>query len=79
MNVQACGRDGFELKAGFSGRLPDWGKPSACELGWPLKRLYLLELFGQCGHELQDILHDTDIGDLEDGRLGVLVDRDDEG
>src|SRR5262249_6642780 len=38
----------------------------------------LLELVGERGHHLEEIRHDAVVGDLEDRRLRVLVDRDDD-
>lgn len=38
------------------------------------KFLFLfLETFGHFGHDLEQITDKTEIGNLEDGRLGVLV------
>jgi hypothetical protein len=39
----------------------------------------LLDLLGQLRNEFQDILDNPHVSHLEDGGLGVLVDRDDEG
>src|SRR5262249_13623061 len=38
----------------------------------------LLELVGERGHHLEEVRHDAVVGDLEDRRLRVLVDRDDD-
>src|SRR6185369_14337027 len=38
----------------------------------------LLELFRQLGHDLEQIGHDPEIGDLEDRRLRILVDGHDD-
>src|SRR5215510_904417 len=37
----------------------------------------LLELFGQLGHDLEEIGDDPEVGDLENRRLRILVDGDD--
>ena len=39
--------------------------------------LALGEFFGQLGGDGEQVADDTEVGQLEDGRLGVLVDRDD--
>ena len=41
--------------------------------------LQFIDLFGQFGHELEDIGHDTHVSDLEDRGLGILVDGHDVG
>ena len=38
----------------------------------------LTNLLGQLRQELQDVVHNADVGDLEDRSFGVLVDGDDE-
>src|SRR5262249_6870189 len=38
----------------------------------------LLELVGERGHHLEQVRHDAVVGDLEDRRLRILVDRDDD-
>ena len=40
--------------------------------------LELSHFLDQCGHDLEEIAHDPVVGHLEDRRLGVLVDRDDD-
>src|SRR5258706_11841017 len=37
----------------------------------------LSERLGERGHDLEQIAHQAVVGDLEDGRIGVLVDGDD--
>src|ERR1700751_6129693 len=36
------------------------------------------DLLSQHGQELQDVVDNTDVGHLKDGRLGILVDGDEE-
>ena len=43
----------------------------------PAQALAALELFGELGHELEQVADQAVVGDLEDRRLLVLVDRDD--
>src|SRR5215813_6268551 len=38
----------------------------------------LLELFRELGDDLEEVGHDPEVGDLEDRRLRILVDRDDD-
>src|SRR5260370_31337462 len=39
---------------------------------------FLANLSRQCRQELQDVVHDSDVGDTENRRFGILVDGDNE-